>query len=379
MGGRRTGGHPLGLRSDMQLPVVGPAVGATDVRFRLRLGDDDVRAVHLRQEISRPRVGPALRRGLSGLWECRIPRPPVDRMEYQFELERRDGTRERRLDPHNPRRAPGPFGEQSVVAFPGYQSPAWIEGSSGVAGGLLQIAVTSDVLDVRFEIGLWASPGLDVERPAPLLIVHDGPDYDRYSMLLRFLATMVAANRLPLLRVALLPAIDRNERYSACPNYASALARELVPVLDWLAPLPPRRDDGRSWRVAMGTSLGAVAALHAHRRYPDLFGGLFLQSGSFFQRHVDGHESTFARFHRIARFVSTVTEAVTARQPVPVAMTCGTVEENLPSNHRVRDALALQGYAVEFAEHRDAHNWIAWRDTFDPMLVDLLQRSWCGR
>jgi enterochelin esterase-like enzyme len=216
-----------------------------------------------------------------------------------------------------------------------------------------------------------------VERPAPLLIVHDGPEYDQYSMLLRFLAAMIEAGELPVLRVALLPAIDRNERYSACPNYATALARELVPVLDWLAPQPPRRYDGRSWRVVMGTSLGALAALHAHRRYPNLFGGMFLQSGSFFQRHVDGRESGFARFDRIARFVSTVTEAATARQPIPVGMTCGTVEENLASNRRVRDALALQGYAVEFTEHRDAHNWVAWRDSFDPMLVDLLRRSLC--
>jgi enterochelin esterase family protein len=126
----------------------------------------------------------------------------------------------------------------------------------------------------------------------------------------------------------------------------------------------------------MGTSLGALAVLHAHRRYPDLFDGLFLQSGSFFQRHIDGHEAGFAQFNRIARFVSTVTESATARRAVPVGMTCGTVEENLANNQRMRDALVLQGYDVAFAEHRDAHNWIAWRDAFDPHLTDLLLRSW---
>ncbi len=41
----------------------------------------------------------------------------------------------------------------------------------------------------------------------------------------------------------------------------------------------------------------------------------------------------------------------------------------------MRDALSLQGYPVDFAEHRDAHNWIAWRDSFDPHLVDLLKRA----
>jgi hypothetical protein len=28
------------------------------------------------------------------------------------------------------------------------------------------------------------------------------------------------------------------------------------------------------------------------------------------------------------------------------------------------------------AEHRDAHNWIAWRDTLDPWLVGLLEELW---
>jgi enterochelin esterase family protein len=39
-------------------------------------------------------------------------------------------------------------------------------------------------------------------------------------------------------------------------------------------------------------------------------------------------------------------------------------------------ALAAQGYAVDMREVRDAHNWVAWRDTLYPDLVTLLQRVW---
>jgi hypothetical protein len=31
---------------------------------------------------------------------------------------------------------------------------------------------------------------------------------------------------------------------------------------------------------------------------------------------------------------------------------------------------------VELHEHRDAHNWVAWRDSFDPWLADLLGELW---
>jgi len=360
--------------------AVGPVVLATDVVFRLRVPSNGIRAVRLCQQIRRPRIGPALtRHPRSSVWEGRITRPPVDRLEYQYELEHDDGTRERILDPHNRRRCPGPFGDKSVVELPGYRPPAWVEGPPSPAGRLLELGITSDVLDARVHIGLWGSPGLDYERRAPLLIVHDGPEYDRYSQLLRFLAAMVDQGWLPPLRVALLAPVDRNEHYAACPTYARALAREIVPLLDWLAPQPPRRGDGRSWRVAMGASLGALAMLHAHRRYPDLFGGLFLQSGSFFQRHVDSQESGQHAFDRITRFVSTVTDAATSRYRIPVSMTCGTAEENLANNRRMRDALALQGYPVVLSEHRDAHNWISWRDSLDPHLTDLLARCWGHR
>ena len=356
---------------------VGPAIDATEVRFRLRLAARGVRAVRLCQEVTRPRNGPALtRRPRTSIWEAGIPRPPVDRLEYQFEVEHSDGSQQRALDPHNRRTAPGPFGDKSVVEFPEYRPPAWLEAGPQVDGRRIEVTVTSEVLGAQVTIGLWASPGIDVEHEAPLLIVHDGSEYARYSALLQFLSAMVTARRLPPLRVALLPPVDRNEHYAACPRYARALARELVPVLDWLAPQPPARYDGRSWRVGLGASLGALATLHAHRRYPHLFGAMFLQSGSFFQRHVDSQEAGFPRFDRIARFVATVTDAATARNPVSVGMTCGTIEENLANNRRMRDALALQGYEVTLAEHRDGHNWISWRDAFDPHLTALLARVW---
>lgn len=62
--------------------------------------------------------------------------------------------------------------------------------------------------------------------------------------------------------------------------------------------------------------------------------------------------------------------------PIPVTMTCGTIEENLFNNRATRDALARQGYDVSLHENRDGHNWVGWRDTFDPHLIDLIGRIW---
>ncbi len=126
----------------------------------------------------------------------------------------------------------------------------------------------------------------------------------------------------------------------------------------------------------MGASLGGLAMLHVHRYNPASFGALYLQSGSFFRQRFDRHESGFVRFRRISRFVGQVLSAPDWTHPIRVTMTCGAAEENLTNNRAVAAALQQQDYEVVFQENRDAHNWIAWRDTFDPCLGMLLREMW---
>jgi enterochelin esterase-like enzyme len=196
----------------------------------------------------------------------------------------------------------------------------------------------------------------------PLLVVTDGPDYVRRGSLLRLLRGLVDMRRLPPHRVALLTPDDRLETYSASTRYARALVAEL----DELA--------GR--RVGLGSSLGALALLHAHRIEPRVFAGLFLQSGSFFRRRTDPQESRFPRFSRIDRFIGTVLNARDGARPVPMTITCGLDEENYANNAVLAQALAAQGYAVDFHAARGGHDWPTWRRALDVHLAPLLQRVW---
>ena len=59
-----------------------------------------------------------------------------------------------------------------------------------------------------------------------------------------------------------------------------------------------------SRRIGMGTSLGALAMLHAYRLHPAGFAGLFLQSGSFFTETRWIRRSAAPRFPEITRFVA---------------------------------------------------------------------------
>ena len=348
--------------------LVPPKVSRGEVVFTFPDPQRELTAVRLAQEVQRPRIGPELkRRGTT--WRLRFPRPDVDRMEYMFELER-EGAHELVPDPANPLRAPGPFGDKSVVEFPGYRAPEWAE-SDAPEGTSRALQVRSRAYRSDVPVVVWSSPGTRPSERLPLLIAHDGPEYAEYAWLVRYLEAMVARGELPPMRAALLQPIDRDQTYSAAAAWGRTLANDILPVLEHAAPHPPRA----RLRVGVGASLGALAALHAHRMHHDLFGGLFLQSGSFFRPRWDRHEDWHARYHRIIRFVGR-THLGRDAHPIPVTFTCGTVEENLANNRALAAALDAQGYDSRLHEHRDAHNWTAWRDALHPHLTHLLQRLW---
>ena len=279
--------------------------------------------------------------------------PPVSRLEYQLELEEPDGTTETVNDRGNPERAPGPFGEKSVMLTPSYVPPAWLD-ADAVEGETHDLSVRARGLGTEMHVRMW--DGGD----GPLLVAHDGPELDALAALTRYSGAMIAAGELPPHRVALLAPGNRDEWYSASGRYARALASDVLPALN---PVDP---------VGMGVSLGALAMLHAHVRRP--FAGLFLQSGSFFVPRYDSQESGVARYRRIVRVARELRRD--AGIPEPVVMTCGVAEENLANNRLMARALAAQEFDVELHVVPDMHNFTGWRDALHPHLTGLLQRTW---
>jgi len=284
-------------------------------------------------------------------WELRTAVPDVARFEYQFELIDRDGGSEWILDPENPKQASGPWGAKSVWEEPGYEPPDWV--AAEPVGKAKSVAIASKILKHELPALIWAHP--EATERSPLLVAHDGPEYAEHSALLTYLG------QLPPLRAALIGPVDRNEIYSASARYARALAEEILPQLP---PAPAR--------IGVGSSLGALSLFHTHRRHPDSFDALFLQSGSFFRR-AERYERWFPRYERIARFVGGVHRNRPERT-IPIVLACGTVEENLAANRALEESLRTRGYDARLQEFRDGHNWVAWRDSLHPQLLRLLQR-----
>ncbi len=389
-------------------------------------------------------------------WVARMPRPPVDRLEYLVVLRHPDGGESWVPDPTNPQRVPGVFGDKSVLEFPGYRPAWWVAvadaadaqarrdarvrsagpvrrpalagraahtaGSSlvpvGAArsdeaepgprpptpgegiGSIAHQATTDDLDDRRTRLpggdGRPAgtlvagdAPDLVVEgdaavevhgqlhvpadsspaEPLPLLVVHDGPEYDRYCDLLRYVAMLARIDPALRCRALLLQPVDRDRSYSASPAYARALVLGLLPRLRTKVAV-------RGPLVGVGSSLGGLALMHAAVSQPGTFGGILSQSGSFFRPRSDGMERGYRWFSRITRFVDVVDAEPERLAGLRVAMTCGTGEENLANNQSMARRLTKVGVPTTLVQNPDGHNHVGWRDCLDPSLRDLLAAVW---
>ena len=302
-------------------------------------------------------------------WELQVERPPVDRLEYLLELRYPGGGSKVVTDPANPRQVGGAFGRKSVLEFAGYAEPGWLFAPAD-PGAAISFEVPAPTLHCpgqtcTIAVRIWSPAGSRDGEPLPLLLVHDGQEYDELAGLTRYLGAGVAGGWLPRMRAALLSPGQRNNWYSANSRYARALADRVIPVVT--------RTVASTVRVGMGTSLGALAMLHAHCQRPGVIDGLFLQSGSFFVPALDSQERRFPYYRRITAFTAALRAGGMPDVPVPVAMTCGEIEENVANNRLILALLRSAGYPASLHELSDVHNYTAWRDALDPCLTELVR------
>ena len=255
-------------------------------------------------------------------WVLEAVRPPVDRIEYRFELRAADGRTETVNDPANPLRAAGVFGDPSVLELPEYVAPWWLSSAppSEDAGevedgsaGWQRVQLTArgrGLRDVPIQLcsPSWAAPA----DPLPLLVAHDGGELDALARITTYAAKTVAAGSVPAYRIALLSPLDRDNWYSGSTAYGRTLATSVLPLIRYQVAV-------QGPVVGYGASLGALSMLATQVRHPGTFGGLMLASGSFFHPTDDPQEAGFRRYWRIVDRVTDVLQGALRTPDAPVA------------------------------------------------------------
>jgi enterochelin esterase family protein len=331
-----------------------PAVDGTTVTFLWRGAADEVRLRHWIHGLDSSQ--PFARIEGTDLWVLALELPEQSRVEYKLEIVH---GHERRLvhDPLNPHRATDPFGGNSVVHGAGYTVPEWsLPDPDARKGTIERVAVRSDAFGETRPLSIYLPARFRRTRRYPLLVVHDGEDYLRYSSLETVLDNLIHRLEIPPMIVAMTQARDRMTEYIDDPRHTAFLMDELVPLLEERYPLVDRADA----RGLMGASLGAVASLAAAWRRPGVFDHLFLQSGSFVFTDIGKHEHGPA-FDPVVHFVNAFRRAP-GRPAERVYLSCGMYEGLIYYNRSIVPFLQATGMEVRFAEARDGHNWENWRD-----------------
>lgn len=330
----------------------------------------DVEGVALRHWIQGlPATQPFHRIDGTDLWFLVLELPEGSRVEYKLEVTENGGS-SLMEDPLNPLRARDPFGANSVCHAHGYQVPDWTRPDPEAPRGMLtERSLRSRFLAGARRLSVYTPAERPNSGPYPLLVVHDGPDFLRYSALRTVLDNLIHRRIIPPLLAAMIEPGERLEEYAASVAHARFLMEELVPSLEKRHPLI-RASRGR---CLMGASLGAVASLHAATQAPGYFARLLLQSGPFVFPGA-GRDTHSSALDPVARFMTHFRSAP-VRAADQVFLTCGAYESLVRQNRALVPVLQRAGMDVRYVEALDGHNWENWRDRLGEGLPWLFATS----
>ncbi|MEL7060345.1 MAG: alpha/beta hydrolase-fold protein [Acidobacteriota bacterium] len=330
-----------------------PIVEGRSVTFVYRGQAEDVRLQHFIFGLETSQ--PFDRIDGTDLWYLRLELPLESTLQYKLNVARGN---ERRwiLDPLNERLALDPYGANSVARV-GAERPAWtLPDPEARAGEITRMSLDSEAFGERRHVLLYLPARFRRGRRYPLLVVHDGSDFLRFSDLRTVLDNLIHRQEVAPLVVALTDADERLIEYADHEPHARFLTEELVPALE--AELPLRGSPEA--RGLMGASFGGVGALSTAWRAQGFYGRLLLQSGSFAFTDI-GHSRRGPTFDPVVRFMNAFRREP-GRPSERVFVSCGTYESLIYENRSLVPLLQSTGMEVRYEEARDGHNWVNWRD-----------------
>jgi enterochelin esterase family protein len=291
------------------------------------------------------------------LWYVVVELPEGSRVEYQIEIRRGD-HHERFNDPLNPKVSHSPVGSSSVCFGAGYATPEWVEPDPEARPGeLVDLVLPSRALGRDVPLHVYLPARFRRTASYPLLVVHDGSDFLRYSSAKTVLDNLIHRLDVAEMLVAFVDPVDRLTEYADSTAHARFVNRELVPQLEVDFPLVGRRDG----RCLLGSSFGAVASLSAAYRAPETYGSLALLSGSFVFTDIGSDHGGGPAFDPVVKFVNRY-RARPRHVADRVFVSCGVFEPLIVPNRSMVPTFEAAGMTVRFVEARDGHSWENWRD-----------------
>jgi len=285
-------------------------------------------------------------------------------------------------DPLNPRKwLDGPFNTKfeyrSVVEMPDARPQPYSTKRDGVpAGKVDKSRIKSAILKNEHALSIYTPPGYRKDGPPNGLLVV----FDESAYLILVPTPVILDNLLAEKKIAPMVAVlianpnqeTRTRELPPNPEFADFLNNELIP---WVRQNYNVTTDPAKVVVA-GSSFGGIASVYAGLRYPETFGNILCQSGSFWWAAPKPEPYTEPNF-LAKEFVKS------PKLPLRFYMDAGSFEVDMdgeggsilePSRH-MRDVLLAKGYEVHYQENVGGHDYLSWRGSLADGLLALVGLS----
>jgi enterochelin esterase-like enzyme len=300
------------------------------------------------------------------------PRLPKDHPEHRISL-----LATAQADPHNPNRfnytTPSDrYTDSSYIDLPhdGLDRPSLSEASP--QGELKRFDFRSTLLENQRRIWIYIPKGVNIHKNPQALnlaLFFDGLEYQYKIPTPAILDKLIVEKRIaPTIAVFIDNASRQSRGVELPPNpaFAKMMATELKP---WIEAQLNLTFDAKHTLLS-GSSYGGLASMYVAHQYPDQFGKVLSQSGSFWWAK-DREQSQW------------LTDEI-KQNPKPgiaIYMNAGTFETGrgdvgiIDSNQRLYQVLKAAHYPVQFKEYASGHDYFQWRNKIVEGLEQLLPPS----
>ncbi|WP_164970023.1 alpha/beta hydrolase-fold protein [Arcobacter sp. CECT 8983] len=242
----------------------------------------------------------------------------------------------------------------------------WGVKANSPKGSLKNYKIKSDILNNTRNITIYKPSNFDLKKDYTLLFVFDGVEYQVKIDTPTILDNLIYKNKIKPTIAVFIDNPTRNSRALELPSnkeFADFMAKELLPFVEQKTNMKFKAKN----TTLTGSSYGGLASAFVAFTYPQYFGKVLSQSGSFWKDSNNNPEPEWLT-RQIAK---------SNKKDIKFYLNAGTYETGyfsidiLESNRHLRTVLESKGYDFIYKEFQSGHDYYAWKVNLADGLIAL--------
>lgn len=259
-----------------------------------------------------------------------------------------------------------PYMDRSSLSIVKNDFVDWTKDISFKKGKVQNYKVKSKILKNTREISIYTPYNYDVNKEHDLLFVFDSKAYQSKIPTPTILDNLIKEKKIKPTIAVFISNVSRKTRSEELPpnkNFADFLAKEVLPFVKTKVKINHKKEN----TILTGSSYGGLASAYVSFEYPEIFGKVLSQSGSFWWNFREEGK---------AQWLTKQFEKAENKEIV-FYLNAGIYEAKhlkinlLQSNRNLHKVLKSKGYDVKYEEFQTGHDYFAWRAFLANALIHL--------